>query len=960
MRRPSRIPGATYRLQFSPEFTLNDARNLLDYLQELGITDLYASPLLEPVPGSRHGYDIVRHDRINPELGGDASFLHLTEDLRRRGMGLLLDVVPNHMGIGGGANPWWEDVLENGPGSRYAHYFDIDWESDLPDMRGRVLLPILDDQFGRVLESGRIRVVWDDGAFRLRCDERILPLALRSWAIPLSILLRRARRVLSPEDAVFRDISSLHERIRRTARPWETDRELVGARGELKEECVARLREIFQGNPTLSSVLESALAELNGVPGRPRSFNRLERLLSDQAYRLSFWHVAAEEINYRRFFDVNDLAAIRVEDPEVFHATHAKILEWIARGLVTGLRIDHIDGLNDPKGYLERIQGERERLLAGSGSSKRAEDALFVVVEKILSPRERLCDSWPVHGTTGYDFLYHADGIQVVRDAQGAFRDLYYRLTGGSSNFPRISRESRTLILDVTLSSELQVLANLLLRIAKRGRASRDFTPRGLREALTEIIVSFPVYRSYIDARCRVVREEDRAAIRTAVRTARMLNPAVDPSIYAFIERLLLLEGEEAEEGFREEVRRFVMRFQQLTAPVMAKGVEDTAFYRAFPLASLNEVGGEPRSFGVGLDEFHEFLAKRARETPFTLNAASTHDTKRSEDVRARINALSEIPSEWHRACAAWMERNRRWKVLVEGEEYPSRNDEYLYYQTLIGTLPFSETEINDAFRGRIKEYLRKAVREAKIRSSWIHPNVEYEAALERFVDKTLSDDGEEGFRTSIVRFARPLQESGIWNSLSGLLLKIAAPGIPDFYRGTELWDFSLVDPDNRRPVDFKLRKALLRDLPTLPLRKESLSELLASRFDGRIKLFLMRSGLRFRREHPLPFQEGGYRPADSSGEKETHIVGFIRSAVRETVLCAVLRHPLRAGAAETLPIGERFWGDTRLTFSEDLPAGGWTDVLSGWKKDVPPGVASLEAARLFSDLPVALWYHEG
>src|SRR5215210_125303 len=714
----ARIPVSTYRLQFNREFTFAEARALADYFQELGVTDYYSSPILKARPGSMHGYDIVDHTQVNPELGGEEQLGELLRHLRETGMGFLVDVVPNHMSIAEARNGWWQDVLENGPGSSYARHFDIDWNPPNSALKNRVLLPILGDQFGRVLERQELRVTYRDGGFYLNYWETTLPVAARTSTLVLRLTLEGARTRLEESDPNALELESIITALEHLPPRTATDPALLRERRREKDVVRRRLSTLVKESNEIRAAVHDALARLNGTEGQPESFDTLEELVSRQAYRLSFWRVAADEINYRRFFDVNELAALRVEERPVFTAVHEVVLRLVRQGLVTGLRVDHVDGLLDPLKYLANLQREAE--------GRRAEGRPFyVVVEKILGHDELLRREWPVQGTTGYEFLNLLNGVFVDAANGQALRELYAEFTGARVRFTDLLYECKRLILKAAMSSELYVLSRRLTRIAERSRYTRDFTQNSLHHALTETIACFPVYRTYIRRTQATVSPDDRLNINAAVREAKRRNPAEDTSVFDFIASLLLLKdpkGTTAHE--RAERRDFALRFQQLTSPVTAKGLEDTAFYRFYPLASLNEVGGEPALIGVSLERFHERNRDRQETWPHTLSATSTHDTKRGEDTRARINVLSEIPEEWNRALHRWRETNRKQKASVEGAPAPDANEEYLLYQTLVGTWPAAP--LDDEGRGdytlRLQEYMRKALKEAKLNTSWISP----------------------------------------------------------------------------------------------------------------------------------------------------------------------------------------------------------------------------------------------
>lgn len=834
-----RIPCATYRLQFNRDFRLQDAAHILDYLAELGISDIYASPLFEAGPQSTHGYDTCCFGKLNPGLGTEHDFEQFATALKQRGLGLLLDFVPNHMSATL-SNPWWRDVLENGPESAYATFFDINWHPARPDLQNKVLLPVLEDHYGKVLESGKLQLAHQDGRFSVGYYERDFPVNSHTL----------------PSDA-------------------------------------------FQRVPAI-------LEEFNGKTGDARSFDKLDELIQRQHYRLAYWKVAAEEINYRRFFDVTEMVALKMELTEVFHATHQLVFEWLNSGKITGLRIDHPDGLWDPKEYLECL--------------KKHHPDLYIVVEKILTGDEPLPRDWPVDGTTGYDFLNRANGLFIDTSNASAFDEIYHEFTGNKLRFDDTAYSSRKAVLEKSFASELNTLASRLWDLASRTRNGRDFTFSQLRRALAEVIAAYPVYRTYIAESTRQISEQDKTVIQTAIGKARARTAGrIEPVVFDFIQQLPGLEG----------ARNVAMKLQQLTGPAMAKGLEDTAFYRFNRLVSLNEVGGEPDRFGITPEEFHAANARTARHWPHTLLASATHDTKRGEDVRARLNVLSEMPKEWRDAIARWSRLNEDKKTIVESAPAPDANDEYLFYQSLVGAWPpdADTPEGLKSFRARIAGFMQKAVKEAKTNTSWTDPNPDYENALQNFIERALAEQGNETFRQDVGRFARRVGFFGRVNSLAQTVLKITSPGVPDFYQGAELWDLILVDPDNRRPVDFALRRKVLNDLKGmngLP------TELLGNDEPGAAKLFLIWRALNFRKQHRELFEFGDYIPLTEMGYRSQHVCAFARVWKGQSVVAVAPRlvFGLLRGA-EVLPLGREVWRDTAIHW----PQGGQgplRNVLTG------------------------------
>jgi (1->4)-alpha-D-glucan 1-alpha-D-glucosylmutase len=921
-----RVPRATYRIQFNAGFTFRDATTIVPYLAELGVSDLYASPYLMARPGSLHGYDIVDHGSLNPEIGDEHDHARLSAALREHGMGHLLDIVPNHMGIAAGANRWWTDVLENGPSSRYAPYFDIDWRPLKAEMRGKVLLPVLGDQFGAVLERGELRLDHAGGRFRLDYHGTRFPVAPRSTAAVLNHAL--ALLELDGDDPDRMELESLVTALGHLPSRSRTDPESVAERRREKVVTQRRLAALYDASGAVRRALDEAVRHFNGTPGDPASFDLLDAMLDDQAYRLAFWRVAAEEINYRRFFDVNDLAGVRVERPEVFQATHRLVLGLVREGKVTGLRIDHPDGLYDPRGYLRELQAETVGI--------DAQAPFYVLVEKILTGDEELPDEWPVAGTVGYEYLNRLNGLFVAGGNEEAMDAVYRRFARSGTSIADLVYEKKERILRASLVSELTVLATLLNRLSEANRHSRDFTFGSLRDALRETIACFPVYRTYIEAEAGAVSARDRHYVDVAIAAAKRRNRGMTALIFDFVRSVLLLEWPDSlGDDARAEHALFVMKFQQLTGPVMAKGVEDTAFYVFNRLVSMNEVGGELEHFGVAPAELHRYHAHRAERWPHAMNAGSTHDTKRSEDVRARINVLSELPDLWGEHVYRWALANAELKRHDDDVAAPDANDEYLLYQTLVGAWPLEGLEEagHEAFVERIVRYMEKATREAKEHTSWINANEAYDAALEHFVRAVLRRGGENAFVEDFARFHEPVARMGMLNSLAQTLVRLTAPGVPDVYQGQELLDFSLVDPDNRRPVDYAHRRRLLEALePRLAERDRGglARELVDGWRDGRVKLYLTACALRLRRALPAAFRDGAYVPLEPRGERATHLFAFARTGGGDAAVTVVPRlvATMMRDRGFALPEPED-WGDARIELPEALE-GTYRNVFTG------------------------------
>jgi (1->4)-alpha-D-glucan 1-alpha-D-glucosylmutase len=953
---PATLPLSTYRLQFNASFTFEQATAIVDYLQTLGISHCYASSYFRAVPGSTHGYDVADPTRLNPEIGDERSFDAWIRTLRDHGMGHIVDIVPNHMGIAKSANPWWQDVLENGASSRCAPVFDIDWKPLKPELAQKVLLPVLGDAYGALLERQEIALEYDQGAFRARYYENVFPIAPGTYGRILGLGQQQLLRDIGEDSEDGIEFLSILTAIRHLPSRHVQEPELRAERAREKEVIKRRLAALTARCPRVLEHIQRAVDALNGVRGTPRSFDGLDELLSVQAYRLAYWRVAGEEINYRRFFDINELAAIRMEDPAVFEQVHAFAFDLLKRGAIDGLRIDHVDGLFDPGDYLQRLQA---RARQAQPELFTAEQPLYLVVEKILGEDEEL-PRWPVAGTTGYDFLVKVNGMFVDRHNERAMNEVYERFARLRVPFREIAYRGKQLVLRVSMAGELNVLAHRLNLFSERNRHYRDFTLNSLTQAMREIIACFPVYRTYVNER-EEVGEQDRQAIERAVREAKRRNPNRPAAVYDFVRDLLLKKADYIPETERDEHMRFVGKFQQVTSPVTAKGIEDTALYIYNRLVSLNEVGGEPDHFGLAPQRLHDWLAGRAGRWPHALSATSTHDTKRSEDVRARLNVLSELPGAWKQATTRWARLNRRGRSVIEDQSYPSRNEEYLLYQTLLGTWPLEAMtpEQEEDYRARIVAYMHKAMREAKVYTSWINPSERHEQAMTRFVEAVLAPDNRP-FRQDFLELHRLVARYGIYNSLSQVVLKIGAPGVPDFYQGTELWDFSLVDPDNRRPVDYERRRRLLGELDAAD--REAGGQALAARLladgDDRLKLYTTTTLLRFRREHREIFESGDYLPIPIVGARADHVFAFARVAGARHVIVAMPRLVASlAPDADVPPLGERIWGDTVLDVTALPAASGYHQAMidaciTPHRQD---GARVVRAADVFAAFPVGM-----
>ena len=923
---PVRIPVSTYRLQFHKGCTFHDAQLLVPYLSKLGITECYCSPLLAAKPGSPHGYDICDHSRLNPELGTDKDFDAFTSVLAANRMGLLLDFVPNHMAMDPANNLWWRSVLEHGSSSPFARFFDIDWEPENDAIKGKVLLPILGEPYRVALENGRFRIHFSNGGFSLQYFNWNLPLNPETVRKLLRTNLEKLEAGMGTENRNLREFQSILLQLDRL--PVFSTTEPAGIVDQFREQEAAQeqLAKLVESCPHIRRHIEDNIRMFHGEPSQPESYNLLHDLLEAQPYRFSCWRTALHEVNYRRFFDINELVSLRMEDPDVFTATHALLLTLLRRGVLAGLRLDHVDGLFDPAEYFQRLGA------GGLGVSP-----IYIVAEKLLSSGEPLPESWEVHGTTGYDFLNDLNGLFVdSRNAQELGR-LYEHFVGRQELFCNVVYESKKLIIMTSMESELNVLARELNRISKRDCGFQDCTLASLQEALREVVSCFSVYRTYVSIQGWT--EADQSLIDTAIARALHRNGSLGPSVFKLLRQMLLptrADGIPEEEHQRR--LRFAMKFQQFTGAVQAKGLEDTAFYRYVPLLSLNEVGGDPARFGRSPDELHQANRARLSSWPLTMLTTSTHDTKRGEDGRARLNVLSEVPGEWHTCLLRWARANDELRTTVNGAAAPDRSDEYLFYQALLGSWPAQCAEQPDAeFVDRLRQYMQKASKEKKVQTSWINPSVEYEDAVADFVRCTLTGSISKRFLKLFVPFQQRIARLGMLNSLSQVVLKIASPGVPDFYQGAELWDLNLVDPDNRRPVDFACRLQFLDQMEPLlnepcpsDRSTQAVGEMLEHWQDGRIKLFLTTAGLRLRRAFPQLFLEGAYVPLYAEGERKDHLVAFGRMLGTQTVIALAPRLVAGlAGAHKAIPVGREIWQETRIVLPPELASYRYRNVFT-------------------------------
>ncbi|ABF41764.1 maltooligosyl trehalose synthase [Candidatus Koribacter versatilis Ellin345] len=973
-------PTSTYRLQFHSNFRFTDAEQLIGYLHELGISHCYASPILKARAGSTHGYDITDHNSLNPEIGTEEEFHQLSTKLKEHGIGFILDVVPNHMGVGTGENRWWQDVLENGRASEFADYFDIDWNPLKPELRNKLLLPILGNYYGDELEAARIKLSLHDGLIVFLYYERVLPVDPQTIPMIYGALgdLRQRQGHRMPE------LIAVLEELRGYPPNWTEDHDLVLTRQRGLPNVVERLSELIAGSESVRQATEDAMAILNGEVGDTRSFDGLHRLLEAQAYRLAFWRVSGEEINYRRFFDINDLVAIRMENPRVFADTHRLIRKLLANGDVTGLRLDHPDGLFNPLQYFVRAQmlytasqcngATPEGELAENGIEREIQSAfgqrdwggpsapLYLLVEKILEPGEHLPVEWPVDGTVGYDFANLVNGVLIDPAGEKPLTQLYHRVLERTVDIDDLIYDSKKLIMDTALASEINVLTHMLDDISGRDRRARDYTRNVLSDAIRETIACFPVYRTYIDERGNM-NARDREQIDKAIVTAKRRNEGMAAGVFDFLRDILLLEGNDGGErihGYRKMLY-FTLKFQQLTGPVMAKGLEDTTFYVYNRFISLNEVGGSPETFGTSLLQFHRANAARAGTWAASMLSTSTHDTKRSEDVRARLNVLSEMPREWSTHVMRFRRVNKPKKLqLSDGRVPPDANEEYLLYQTLLGAWPLEgigDPDCRESFVHRIQEYMTKAIHEAKVNLSWVNQNPDYTEALQEFVASILEPGSvrrPNQFLSYMDQLLPQVQFFGAINSLSQTLIKLTAPGVPDIYQGQEMWDFSLVDPDNRRPVDFEARKRAVSDLNHFADAESELCRTLLENWrDGHIKLWTVMQSLRLRQQERELFMEGSYTPLSASYLHEKHVIAYARTlngrhaiAVAPRLSCTLMKGIVQP------PIG-RAWDRGYLEIPPEI-TGTFRNVFTGETVSIGREQRLL-CSEIFRSFPVAL-----
>jgi len=951
-----RVPSATYRLQFHHGFRFIAAQALIPYLHDMGITDIYASPFFKARKGSLHGYSVTNPLQINPELGSRVSFNSLRKVLKSKGMGLLLDIVPNHMSSSPD-NPWWMDVLENGPASPFAVFFDIDWNPPSRILKGRILQPVLGSPYSQVLENQELKLGYKQEGFFIQYYDLKFPLDPKSYSYILTHRQETLNRELGEKNPAILSYQGLLTLVEHLAPRFLHSKRKLLERHRQKEILKNNLWLLYQSNAHIKKFIDENIAIFNGRPGEPESFNLLDRLLSAQPYRLAHWRVSLDMINYRRFFSVNDLIGLRVEDPQVFEASHDLLFNLIQGGKVAGVRIDHIDGLYDPLAYLQGLQSQ----LAPGNKAKAGRENLYVVVEKILAGDEPLPPEWPVAGTTGYDFLNMVNGLFIDPQGYKEVQRVYNHFVKPGLSRWELIYQNKKLIMETLFGGELETLGHHLSLLAEQDRRARDVPRKELQKIIAEAIACLPVYRTYI--RSFEVSPGDRDLLEKAFAEVAARNPSLDPIALDFVKRVLLLETPpDLAEEQRKDWLRFAMRWQQFTGPIMAKGLEDTALYVYNPLVSLNEVGTD--FLVVSPEDFHGFNRRRQENWPYTLNATSTHDTKRSEDVRLRINVLSEMAREWEASLHRWSAWNQSQKRYVQGLAVPDANEEYFLYQTLLGAWPLFDRELPDGeewweFKKRIKAYVIKAAREAKVNTRWIAPRPEHESALLAFVEAILDESAGNKFLKDFQKLQHRLSCFGAWHSLSQVLLKITSPGVPDFYQGTELWDFSLVDPDNRRPVDYQKRIRLLQGLRRKEAKEPAsfIKGMVRHWERGDIKLYVTYKALNFRKFYPDLFAQGDYLPLAVTGPRRRNVIAFARRRgnVWATVVVARLISEIMS---QDLGFDPEVWQKTLLHLPPEAPRE-WINFFTGAQvKSVMGKKANrLPLTQIFPNLTVALLF---
>jgi len=966
------VPRATYRIQFGEHMTFRQAITLVDYLNKLGVSHVYASPLFKARAESTHGYDAVDYQQFNPKIGTEDDFNALVEALRQRNMSILLDIVPNHMGVST-ENVWWMDVLKHGPSSVYGTFFDIDWYPENRLLDNKVLIPVLGNHYGRVLEAGELKLVYWHGDFYLHYYEHQFPITPESYSGILQTVYAHLQLQEGYEEWVEMELASIITSLQYLPAYTTTDvAELVVRR---REQVIIRWRllGLFDKSEPFRVAIALALEVFNGTTQDPKSFDQLDNLINVQPYRLAYWRTATDEINYRRFFDINDLVALRIEDPIVFKHVHQLTLRLLAEGKVTGLRIDHPDGLWDLEAYFAQLQEAyltayiEYRLGKEVGLHPLITDylhaihlsqkypmplPLYVVVEKILSKTEPLPHTWSVSGTTGYDFMYIVNNLFVDSANEEPFNTLYADFIGEKLLFHDLIDSAKKQVMTQSLTSEISARSAQLARIIERNRRYRGFTQNSLAFCLSEIIAALSIYRTYITTP-GIVTSRDRQYIEEAVQLAKKRNPLTPNSIFDFLRDTWVMDNwSDFDEDQRPQLRQFVMQLQQITGPVMAKGMEDTAFYIYNRLTSLNEVGGHPDRFGLSPQDFHQYNINK----PFlyAMLSSSTHDTKRSEDVRARINVLSEMPNLWADMIKTWSEINASAKTTHDEILIPTPNDEYLFYQSLLGIYSPDAGSL-EAVKARLITYLHKAINEAKVHSNWVNPNETYAQAITNFVIGCMDN---EAFWASFEPFHQRIAFFGHFNALSQALLKLTVPGIPDIYQGNELWDYSLVDPDNRRPVDFVRRNKMLNDLQQASAKDlpALIKRLTNNIHDSTIKLYMTYCILNYRRDHEALFRDGVYIPVEIVGNKATYSCAFIRQLDTEAVLVVVPRLVFGLMQGEMHPpLGDSVWADTSLKLATDNSYTVAKNIFTG-EKVMLKNNDTVPIASLLATFPVGVF----
>ncbi len=919
-----KIPRASYRLQFTPKFGFKQAQALLPYLQTLGISHIYASPIMRPRKGSTHGYDVCDPNAVNPELGNQEEFLELLHEVKVRDMGWLQDIVPNHMAYSH-ENAYLVEVLEHGTASQYADFFDITWDHQHEALRGRVLAPFLGKPYGQCVKAGELKIVFEHGGLWVGYYTNRYPLSPESyWTVLGSNLEELHEKCGEESNEYITFCGSLHtlKNVSHVFNPIERVSQCNMAK--------AVLRKLYDENKVIKDFVNVKIGRLSTVPDG--DYVAFDSLMASQHFRLAFWKVAAEELNYRRFFTVSDLICVRVEHEHVFEATHKFILDLVSRDLISGLRIDHIDGLFDPLTYLQRLRAHAPNA--------------YLVVEKILEKTENLPREWPIEGTTGYDFLNYLGYLFCDRKSRARFDSIYFKITGNHQDPEVLQADKQRLIIGKHMAGDIDNLARLILTISNVDLMGRDITAYALRRALVEVLTYFPVYRSYISTSS--FSKDDAKYIATALKLARETKSGLDIE-FDFIERFLMVQGDTIRAAeFDDAWKKAVMRFQQFTGPLMAKGFEDTLFYVYNRHLALNEVGGWPLDFGTSQKDFSSFINRRLKTFPFSMNSTATHDTKRGEDTRVRMHVLSEIPQEWEKLLFTWLKQNAVHKYSSGMSALPAKNDEYLLYQTLIGTFPLNGI-IDETYILRINDYMIKAVREAKVHTAWIKPDDEYEHAVSDFVKKCLDETNNSQFVHELRHFSQKISWHGLLNSLSQLTLKLSLPGIPDFYQGTETWDFSLVDPDNRQEQDYNSRMSLLPDLKNISMDINSLTEAMQT---GLIKMFVIQKILNYKEQNPILFTNGDNQLLNAKGNSKDNVLAFSRIFQKNKMLIVVPRFTTKLIKAKELPLGKSIWAETRLTLPTQWHGETVTDVFSNQSLKLG---SELNIGDTLSSFPVAI-----